>query len=198
MYIYNYIYYIRLYASTIYGFDNPRIELGTNESFFPLRPKKNKKKHPHESPFPKPKLARSPRNPMVYHGVNLRKNHICHEWRVWLSHVSEKKTKKKLTYNRSNPNILTGACFLVGSPFSKSNRKISPHRSSWIQGERRWLNVQAFWARKCPVQPGDFFSMLKNMFQHVSCCARSCHWDLPNSIMGLGKQHTFTDILLYI
>lgn len=56
----------------------------------------------------------------------------------------KKKTKKKLTYNRSNPNILTGACFLVGSPFSKSNRKISPHRSSWIQGERRWLNVQAF------------------------------------------------------
>ena len=37
IYIYNHIYYIRLYASTKYGFDNPRMELGTNESFFPLR-----------------------------------------------------------------------------------------------------------------------------------------------------------------
>lgn len=60
----------------------PGLNWELTSHFFPYGPKKTKKKHPHESPFPKPKLARSPRNPMVYHGVNLRKNHICHEWRV--------------------------------------------------------------------------------------------------------------------
>ena len=99
--------------------------------------------------------------------------------------VRKKKQKKTLTIEAIQ--TFWQGVVSVGSPFSKSNdphltspELMDPEKKPALSGKVNGGGfVQPFWARKCPVQPGDFFSM----FQDVStqpCCARSCHWDLPN------------------
>ena len=104
-------------------------------------------------------------------------------------------------------NSFRSSSHLTGAHGSrKIPRKSNPHRSPAL-GERRWTSnlfepESVLFTQVIFVHVSTCF----NMFQHVSTCfntaifgARSCHWDLPNEIMGLGKQHTFTDILyIYI